>query len=84
MWNFELSWWRWGNFEFFEGIIPLTRHHLAFFVLDGGDGRGGGIILLVGEGMVGRGAGMGVGGGAGGGECGCAFVVGADADALEE
>lgn len=43
-----------------------------------------GIELLVGEGMVGRGAGMGVGGGAGGGECGGAFVVGADADALEE
>jgi hypothetical protein len=31
MWNFELSWWRWGNFEFLEGIIPLTRHHLAIF-----------------------------------------------------
>ena len=74
------------NYSLLMGVGDYSAYasSLGFFCFGWwGWGRGG-IILLVGEGMVGRGAGMGVGGGAGGGEGGGAFVVGADADALEE
>ena len=74
------------NYSLLIGVGDYSAYasSLGFFCFGWWGWERGGIELLVGEGMVGRGAGMGVGGGAGGGECGGAFVVGADADALEE